>query len=78
MEEETKKEIEQLRAEIKRLNNELKRHTHDGRGTVLANEFLRLLPYIEGKFKTQGSVGKTTIYYDKDDKKITVKNGIII
>lgn len=78
MEEDTKKEIDTLKEEIKRLKDELKFHSHDGRGTMILNEILKLLPYIEGRFKTQGSVGITTTYLDADGKTITVKNGIII
>lgn len=63
--------------DIKFLKEELKFHSHDGRGTKMINDVLRMLPYIEGKFKTQGSVGLTTTYLDADGKTITVTNGII-
>jgi len=77
MQEDTKKEIEALKGEIKALKEEFKFHSHDGRGTKMLNDILKLIPYIEGRFKTQGSVGITTTYKDADDRIITVKNGII-
>lgn len=63
----TDEKIEELEKEIAELRELIKTHSHNGMGSKMIKEIIKLSP-----------LGLTTTYTDKNNYTITVRNGIII